>query len=75
MAAEEFVPRAMPRNTSQWAYQQQQQQQQQVSLICVFSFFLIKSGKSPWVSHWTMAEMTSIKGSFQLWQHAPKAGI
>jgi len=27
--AEEFVPRAMPRNTSQWAYQQQQQQQQQ----------------------------------------------
>jgi len=27
--AEEFVPRAMPGNTSQWAYQQQQQQQQQ----------------------------------------------
>ena len=26
VAAEEFVPRMGPRNTSQWAYQQQQQQ-------------------------------------------------
>jgi hypothetical protein len=37
VAAEEFVPRAMPRNTSQWAYQQQQQQQQ-VIFISVFYF-------------------------------------
>ena len=29
VAAEEFVPRTMARNTSQWAYQQQQQQQPQ----------------------------------------------
>ena len=29
VSAEEFVPRTMARNTSQWAYQQQQQQQQQ----------------------------------------------
>ena len=29
MSAEEFVPRTVPRNTSQWAYQQQQQQPQQ----------------------------------------------
>ena len=28
-AAQEFVPRHMPRNTSQWAYQQQQQLYQQ----------------------------------------------
>ena len=29
VSAEEFVPRTVPRNTSQWAYQQQQQQPQQ----------------------------------------------
>ena len=29
VSAEEFVPRTMARNTSQWAYQQQQQQQPQ----------------------------------------------
>ena len=41
-AAQEFVPRHMPRNTSQWAYQQQQQlyqqqqqhQQQQAIFLC-----------------------------------------
>jgi hypothetical protein len=43
VAAEEFVPRAMPRNTSQWAYQQQQQQQQVIFIFIFISVFLRKS--------------------------------
>ena len=39
-AAAEFVPRAMPRNTSQWGYQNQPQPQQVIVFITLIKLYM-----------------------------------